>query len=416
MNLSDESELRPDTGRKADTYPILIVATSLAALVGTFLLADSSMEVGSKTVGFSGILASFLAICVLFYFFQQRREHDNAATAVENDEIGRHLNALEDANEFFAGVLKPADTFRLVASRVKALLHYQTIQLLLLDETRTHLIVAEAGGTRAGGRKGLVLDFDSGLAGRSLCSTTIEFGNEAFGPGENESPSVTIPLRNGMRVFGILQVYFDPSYRLDAADISTYEAIGVRVAPLMLSSIAFEKSQTNALTDVTTDLPNERAFYLVLENQIAEATRKGGDRPLTILTIDVKGFDDINRRFGHASGDRVLNFVAQTVRDNLRQMDFFARSIGDEFLAILPTASKEDSHEVIARVQTGFFGRKIKLTETEMVEIDINIGWAAFGVDGETADQLLGAARLRKGQSKSGVSNKVLWFSKELIN
>lgn len=110
------------------------------------------------------------------------------------------------------------------------------------------------------------------------------------------------------------------------------------------------------MTDVTTDLPNERAFYLILENQIAEAQRKREDRPLTILAIDIKNFDEVNQKFGHAAGDRILNFVAHGIKDNLRQMDFLARSIGDEFLAILPTATKEVSHEVIARIQTGFFG------------------------------------------------------------
>ncbi len=49
----------------------------------------------------------------------------------------------------------------------------------------------------------------------------------------------------------------------------------------MLGSIAYERTQANALTDATTDLPNERAFYLVLENQVAEAQRNRGERPLT---------------------------------------------------------------------------------------------------------------------------------------
>ena len=57
-------------------------------------------------------------------------------------------------------------------------------------------------------------------------------------------------------------------------DASILDAIGERAAPLVLASIARERSQENALTDVTTDLPNERAFHLVLENQVAEAVRK----------------------------------------------------------------------------------------------------------------------------------------------
>ncbi len=41
---------------------------------------------------------------------------------------------------------------------------------------------------------------------------------------------------------------------------------------------------------------------------------------------------------------------------------------------------------------------------------------AAFGVDGETTDQLLAVARLRKNQSKSAEPGKVLWFAQEMVN
>jgi diguanylate cyclase (GGDEF)-like protein len=180
----------------------------------------------------------------------------------------------------------------------------------------------------------------------------------------------------------------------------------------VLNSIAYERKQS-ALTDATTDLPNERAFYLILENQIAETQRKIDERPLTILTIDIKDFADINLQYGHGAGDLALNAAARIIKDNLRQMDFFARAADDEFLAILPTASKAVSYDVVARICSGFFGRKLKISETDSVELHLNFGWAAFGEDGETASQLLKAARIRKAQKKSLSENKVLWFLKD---
>jgi diguanylate cyclase (GGDEF)-like protein len=183
-----------------------------------------------------------------------------------------------------------------------------------------------------------------------------------------------------------------------------------------MSAVTFEQTKTAALTDVTTDLPNERAFYLVLENHIAESQRRRDERPLTILALDVRGFDEINQQFGHAAGDRVLAYVAAVVKESLRQMDFFARSSGDEFLAALPTANKEISHEIIARIHTGFFGRKLRLTEDDSIEVEINIGWAAFGTDGETPASLLAAARERRGQAKTVSPPKVLWFPSEMAN
>ncbi len=97
-------------------------------------------------------------------------------------------------------------------------------------------------------------------------------------------------------------------------------------------------------------------------------------------------------------------------------INFFARATADEFLVVLPTATKEISHDIIGRVQTGFFGRKLKVTDTDSVEIEINIGWAAFGTDGELPDTLVKAARARKEQSKTAAPSKVLWFPSEFAN
>jgi diguanylate cyclase (GGDEF)-like protein len=192
------------------------------------------------------------------------------------------------------------------------------------------------------------------------------------------------------------------------------EAIGSRVAPLILSAIEFDRSHHNALTDPTTALPNERAFFLVLENQLAEADRKRSDRPVTILAMDIKGFDDINRRFGYSTGDAILRHVSATIKESLRNMDFFARGLDDEFLAILATASKEISPDVIARVQAAFFGRRYKVDDSHSLELELNFGWAEFGSDGETATDVVKTARRRKAVTKHPETGTILSFSTRL--
>ena len=417
MNNSVETSDRSTRDRAISKYPIFTIAVSLAAIVVTYLLANSGFEVGAKTRGFSVIVVSFLSVSTLLYFRHAgRRSPDTIEASDNNNDTERQLAALDEANEFFAGSLGSSDTFRLIANRVQRIVPFRTIALLLLDKTRTHLTIAEVEGRGADRQRGRTISFDDGLVGKSFYSQMVAFGNEQLSTRGYALPSAAIPLMHGMEVFGILHLHFDKAYELEKIDSSVFEAICVRAAPLILSSIAFEQSRKNALTDLTTDLPNERAFYLILEIQIAETARKLNERPLAILAIDIKNFEDINRKYGHAAGDRALKFVAQIVKDNLRQMDFFARSINDEFLAILPTASTEISQEVIARIQTDFLGRKLQLLDSNAVEIDLNIGWAAFGDDGDTTDQLLAVARLRKNQSKSAEPGKVLWFAQERVN
>lgn len=396
-------------------YAVIIVSVSLTALVATFILENSALDETAKISGFAGIIVVFLIACTVLFLYQSRRNRKTDNPASVDIETG--LAALDEASAFFSGSLKSADAFRLVSSRVSDLIRYESIVLFLLNETRTQLVAVHSGGVVSGSHHENTANFDIGLADQAYERKQVEIDSYlVLDTTQEHGSSAAIPLFHGENVFGVLQLFFDKDYDVLAADASLFEAVGTRVAPLMLGSIAFERSQANALTDTTTDLPNERAFYMILENQIAESQRKREDRPLTVLAIDIKNFEEINQRFGHAAGDHVLNFVAQVVKDNLRQMDFLARSINDEFLAVLPTASQEVSHDVIARIHTGFFGRKLRISDHDSIEVELNVGWAAFGNDGETPARLLSLAQLRKEQSKSIEPNKILWFPQEIVN
>ena len=121
MNNSVETPGRSMRDRAISKYPIFIIAASLAAIFATYLLANPGFEVRAKTLGFSLIVASFLSISALLYFWHTGRvSPDTIETAADYDaDITRQLAALDEANEFFAGTLGSADTFRLIANRVK---------------------------------------------------------------------------------------------------------------------------------------------------------------------------------------------------------------------------------------------------------------------------------------------------------
>ncbi|MEO8572545.1 MAG: GGDEF domain-containing protein, partial [Pyrinomonadaceae bacterium] len=197
---------------------------------------------------------------------------------------------------------------------------------------------------------------------------------------------------------------------------SMLEAIGARVAPLFLTSLSFERSISNALTDSLTNLPNERAFFMVLENQLAESQRFRSERPLTVVSIDIKNFGDVNQNFGFAAGDRMLAFVSENLAGLLRKMDFLSRSTNDEFLILLPTASEKFAGEILQRIKDHFSAKAFAVSETDEVKVWLNVGQATFWQDGETSEQLLQHARVRKQQSKAEEPSKVLWFPKEYVN
>ena len=340
----------------------------------------------------------YLIVCVVL-----RRQREPSSESAADDKFERCLSDLDEVTIFFAGSMGIEDTFRLVMSRVKELIPVEAGMLYLLVDRNVGLRPAATFTNYGSGPFDPGLSF--GLADASKASQSIVF--------DAASGAVAFPLFSESGCVGVIQLKLKKNEPVTHA---SFENLGERIAPALLSSIAYEQNRSSALTDATTDLPNEKAFYLILENQIAEAQRDAGVRPLAVACVDIKNFDQINQRFGHAAGDRALNIAVQIIKDNLRKMDFFARASNDEFLIILPTASTAVTREVIARISTGFFGRKLKIGDDISTEIELNFGWATFGEDGETAVQLLTAARLRKSQYKTSASNKVLWFNREMMH
>ena len=402
---------------------------SLCALVATFFAANSNLGFQTKIAAFFGIVLLYLFGCLAFYVWQKSRlkippVDVEMSEGIFSAEIETKLLALEEANEFFGASLQSADMFRLVSSRVKEIIPFAGNALFLVNEDKTRLRATFADGENAASLAKIETDFDKGLAGKTFIGgkaqidETLLFDRRAFSAEalRGLNSAISVPLFRAAEIFGVLILYGKDVGNFDGDSVRLLEAVGARVAPLFLSSLAFEKSLSNALTDSLTNLPNERAFYLVLENQIAESQRFREMRALTILTVDIKNFDELNQKYGHATGDRILAFAAVEIKGQLRRMDFLARQAGDEFLAVLPTADEQITGEIVGRVEKAFVSNPFAVSRSEKINLALNFGAATFGKDGETVSQLLQHARLRKQQSKSTVKSKVLWFPKEYVN
>jgi diguanylate cyclase (GGDEF)-like protein len=104
-------------------------------------------------------------------------------------------------------------------------------------------------------------------------------------------------------------------------------------------------------TDPLTGLLNRNGFLTaaIRERAIADRTRT----PLTLAVLDLDGFKQVNDRFGHAAGDRLLADTASTWRARLRAGDILARHGGDEFVVLLPATSQAEAGEVLEGLRGG---------------------------------------------------------------
>ena len=101
------------------------------------------------------------------------------------------------------------------------------------------------------------------------------------------------------------------------------------------------KLEILAITDSLTQIYNRRYFESVIEKEFENTLRY--KTPASCMMIDVDHFKSVNDDFGHKTGDTVLKEIASIIKNNLRKVDVVARWGGEEFIAILPRTTKEDT-------------------------------------------------------------------------
>jgi diguanylate cyclase (GGDEF)-like protein len=131
--------------------------------------------------------------------------------------------------------------------------------------------------------------------------------------------------------------------------------------------------QHNSLTDPLTGLINRRALGEDLQRRINAAKR--GNSPLSLLFVDIDHFKQVNDRFGHDAGDKVIRSVANLMRNALRESDKLSRYGGEEFVAILPETGLLDACRAAERIRTAVSSSLIGFAEHE-ISVSVSIGVA----------------------------------------
>ncbi len=139
-------------------------------------------------------------------------------------------------------------------------------------------------------------------------------------------------------------------------------------------ALEYEELFASARRDVLTGLANRRVFDEQIKIKIDSARRSG--RPLTMASMDLDRFKQINDNLGHQRGDQVLQQVAQVMADAIRSTDLLVRMGGDEFLLVMDDTDQQSARILAERICLAIDG--LNVWADSETKLGISIGLAQW--------------------------------------
>ena len=172
--------------------------------------------------------------------------------------------------------------------------------------------------------------------------------------------------------------------------------IAPKLGSALSNGVKFQQVKTDAGADALTGLPNAAALSARMCQLSVECA---------VVVCDLDGFKQINDRFGHVVGNRVLETAGVGFRAGCRPDDFVARLGGDEFVLLLSGVTPENAEARVHQFEQMIQEVGKRVTGTDVLAA--SFGTAFFPAEGSSPDDLLAKADQRMYQKK-GERSKAL--------
>jgi diguanylate cyclase (GGDEF)-like protein len=219
---------------------------------------------------------------------------------------------------------------------------------------------------------------------KGRCDGPMRFPTRQIAPGGflDGRSAVVVPLGFRGERLGLASLEFG------APDTMLYEELRLVLSSAVTGALlaravdqARREVEKLAITDPLTGLYNRRHLSERIRDEFVRMRRH--PRSLSLALVDLDGFKQVNDRFGHEAGDRVLVTVAQRLRSGLREVDIVARFGGDEFVVLLPETNAAQACMVSDRILQALSGQPID----EHGIVGATFGVATTDGDGSAIDQ-----------------------------
>ena len=169
-----------------------------------------------------------------------------------------------------------------------------------------------------------------------------------------------------------------------------------------------EQLETLASIDSLTGIYNRRYFLKLAEAEWSRFQRYL--RPLSMLMVDIDHFKSVNDRYGHATGDMALSWVAKACQEDQRGSDIVGRIGGEEFALLLPETDLAQAKLVAERIREKIESH-LMTAPNEIFAVEVSIGVATATLSMSGVDALMSASDQALYEAKAQGRNRVVQFA-----
>jgi diguanylate cyclase (GGDEF)-like protein len=299
--------------------------------------------------------------------------------------------------------LSLGETLSVLSIRLRKLIPYDSIAIFVSKHGR--LVPELVSGEEFRALSALNIPIGKGLCGWVAENRKpIINGNPqveaGYAAGSWQAPvlrsAIAVPLEGLGSLVGVLAMYRLKRDAFNADHLRILLAVSSKLGLAIENALKYQQAESSATTDYLTGLPNARSLFLHLSQELLRCQRSSAST--AVMVCDLDGFKQVNDRFGHLEGDRVLRELGARLKEGCRGYDYVARMGGDEFVIIVPglspdaaLAKEQALHELATSVANHICGENL---------LGLSVGTVFCPQDGNDAEQLLAEADRRMYAAK----------------
>ena len=184
-------------------------------------------------------------------------------------------------------------------------------------------------------------------------------------------------------------------------------------APLLEVHLLMKQLQQSAYTDSLTGLFNRKYLDESLKKLIPQAKRDHFN--IAILLLDVDHFKSVNDEYGHDVGDKLLEDIAVSIQETIRESDMAIRYGGEEFLILLIGDNTENSaFEVADKIRANIEKKEFQIKPGYTLHKTISIGLSIYPKDTKEFQTAVKYADMALYKAKESGRNQVIRFTSNM--